>query len=181
MWACVHRGDWKESERLKEHRYTVKKENLKNVFAAHTCQQQHSVDWDAAKVRCTEQHYWKRKAHEAIHISQQCNTSNLDCGFQINPVWLSLIQKPLQRDPALFVYFYSPLLHSISCLLLFFHHFNFSPHLPLSFYPHKDYYLSHLCFWLCSEQLMRPSGQRFCNFNEVYAMKGWVNLPSTHM
>ena len=81
-------------ERLKEHRYAVKKENLKNGIAAHACQQQHSVDWDAAKVRCTEQHYWKRKVREAIHISQQRNTSNLDCGLQINPVWLPLIQKP---------------------------------------------------------------------------------------
>ena len=81
-------------ERLKEHRYAVKKGNLKNGIAVRACQQHYSVDWDAAKVRCTEQHYWKRKVREAIHISQQRNTSNLDCGLQINPVWLPLIQKP---------------------------------------------------------------------------------------
>ena len=37
-------------EKLKEHQYAVKKENSKNGIAAHTCQQQHAVDWDAAKV-----------------------------------------------------------------------------------------------------------------------------------
>ena len=80
-------------ERLKEHQYAVK-ENPKNGIAAHACQQQHAVDWDAAKVRCTEQHYWKRKVLEAIHIWQQPNTSNLDCGLQINPVWLPHLRKP---------------------------------------------------------------------------------------
>ena len=81
-------------ERLKEHQYAVKKKDLKNGIAAHACQQQHRVDWSAAKVRCTEQHYWKRKVLEAIHIQQQANTSNLDCGLQISPVWLPLIKKP---------------------------------------------------------------------------------------
>ena len=48
-------GDWQESERLKEHQYTVKKENMQTGIATHAYQQQHSVDWDAAKVHCTEQ------------------------------------------------------------------------------------------------------------------------------
>ena len=81
-------------ERLKEHQYAVKKENPKNGIAAHACQQHHEVNWDAAKVHCREQHYWKRKVLEAIHIWQQPNTSNLDCGFQINPVWLPHLKKP---------------------------------------------------------------------------------------
>ena len=81
-------------ERLKEHQYAVKKENPKNGIAAHACQQHHEVNWDEAKVRCREQHYWKRKVLEAIHIWQQPNTSNLDCGLQINPVWLPHLKKP---------------------------------------------------------------------------------------
>ena len=52
-------------ERLKKHQYAVKKENPKNGIATHACQQQHEVDSDAAKVRCTEQHCWKRKVLEA--------------------------------------------------------------------------------------------------------------------
>ena len=56
-------------ERLKEHQYAVK-ENPKNSIAAHTCQQQHEVNWDAAKVRCRE-HYWKRKVLEAINMATQ--------------------------------------------------------------------------------------------------------------
>ena len=37
-------------ERLKEHQYAVKKKDLKNGITAHVCQQQHRVDWSAAKV-----------------------------------------------------------------------------------------------------------------------------------
>ena len=60
-------------ERLKEHQYAVNKKDMKNGTATHACQRQHMVDWSAAKVRCTEQHYWKRKVLEAIHIQQQAN------------------------------------------------------------------------------------------------------------
>ena len=67
-------------KRLKEQQYAVKKKDLKNGIAAHACQQQYRVDWSAAKVRCTEQHHWKRKVLEVIHIQRQANTSNLDCG-----------------------------------------------------------------------------------------------------
>ena len=76
------------NERLKEHQYAVKEENPKNGIAANACQQQHEVNWDAGKVRCTEQHYRKRKVLEALHVWQQPNTSNLDCDVQINPVCL---------------------------------------------------------------------------------------------
>ena len=77
--------------RRREHQYAVKKD-MKNGIAAHACQQ-HSVDWDGAKMRCTEQHLWKRNVLEAIHIQQEHSTSNLDCGLQLNPVWLPLIKQ----------------------------------------------------------------------------------------
>ena len=80
-------------ERFKKHQYAGKKKDLNNGIAAYTCQQQHRVDWSSAKVRCTEWHHWKRKVLEVIHIQQQANTSNLDCGPQISPVWLPLIKK----------------------------------------------------------------------------------------
>ena len=91
---CEHVYIGETGRNLKVHWYAVKKEKFKNGIATHACRQQHTVNWDAAKVRCTEQHYWKRKVREAIHISQQCSTSNLDCGLQINSVWLPLIQRP---------------------------------------------------------------------------------------
>ena len=62
-------------ERLKKHQHAVKKENPKNGIATHACQQQHEVDWDAAEVRCTEQHYWKRKVLEAHDNSPTPPTS----------------------------------------------------------------------------------------------------------
>ena len=97
-------------ERLEEHQYAVKKNNMKNGITAHACQQQHTVDWSAAKVRCTEQQYWKRKVLEAIHVHQQTNTSNLDCGLKISPVWLPLISlnEILHHSFLLYFMIYSP-------------------------------------------------------------------------
>ena len=80
-------------ERIREHKYAVKKGNLNNGIAAHVWQHKHEIDWDSAKVRCKEQHLWKRKVLEAIHIQQTPNASNLDCGLQLNPVWLPLIKE----------------------------------------------------------------------------------------
>ena len=77
-------------ERMREHQCAVKK---KNGIVAHACQHQHRVVWDAAKVRCTEQHLRKRKVLEGIHMLLP-NSSNLDCGLQLNPVWLPLTKKP---------------------------------------------------------------------------------------
>ena len=42
------------NERLKEHQYAVKKKNMNNEIAAHASQHQHTVDWDARRVRCKE-------------------------------------------------------------------------------------------------------------------------------
>ena len=60
--------------RLKEHQCAVKKKNMKNGIVAHACQQKHTVDWSAAKVRCTEQQYWKRKVQK---LSTSTNNQTL--------------------------------------------------------------------------------------------------------
>ena len=80
-------------ERMRECQYAVKRKDMRNGIAAHVCEHHHMVNWNGAQVRCTEQHRWKRKVLEAIHIQQHPNTSNLDCGLQLNPVWLPLMQK----------------------------------------------------------------------------------------
>ena len=38
--------------------------------------------------------YWRRRVLEALHIHQQHQTSNLDCGLNINATWLPLLGKP---------------------------------------------------------------------------------------
>ena len=142
-------------KRLKEH--AVKKKNLKNGIAAPACQQQHSVDWDAAKVRCTEQHYWKTKVHEAIHINQQSYTFNLDCGLQINPVWPLFNRKSLVMRSCINLFnfhSYSSLLYSILCSLFCLHarftFLIFSPHPPpCLFICTQNVYLSRWCFQSC--------------------------------
>ena len=80
-------------ERIKEHKYTVKAGDMKNGIVAHAWGAQHPIDWSAAKVRTTEQIQYKRKVIETIHIQWEArNTLNLDCGLQLNSVWLPLIQ-----------------------------------------------------------------------------------------
>ena len=66
----VYSGEMGRSltERVKEHKYAVKRHDDKNGIAAHAWTAQHRVDWSAAKVRTTEQHLWKRKVLEAIHM-----------------------------------------------------------------------------------------------------------------
>ena len=79
------------SERLKERKYAVKRHDDKNGVAAHAWTAQHRVAWSDAKVRTTVQHLWKRKVLEAIHLKRQPDTSNLDCGVQLNPIWSPLL------------------------------------------------------------------------------------------
>ena len=77
--------------RLKEHKYAVRTANMTNGIAAHAGNSQHPVNWDGAKVRCFEQYVWKRKVLEAIAIRQTENSSNLDCGLNLNQVWSPLL------------------------------------------------------------------------------------------
>ena len=80
-------------DRIKEQKYTVRTGNSKNGIAAHVQESDHPVDWTLAKVRTNEQNLYKRKTLEAIHIKREANPSNLDCGQQINPIWLPSIQR----------------------------------------------------------------------------------------
>ena len=59
---------------------------MNNGIAAHAWNNDHHVDWEAAKVRLQELHHWKRKVLEAIHIQREEKTSNLDIGLSINPI-----------------------------------------------------------------------------------------------
>ena len=68
---------------------TVEVGGLKNGIAVHAWPNQHQVNWEAASVRQEERGYWSRRVLEALHIHQQHQTSNLDCGLSINPSWLT--------------------------------------------------------------------------------------------
>ncbi len=79
-------------ERVKEHKYAVKRQDDNNGIAVHAWTNDHAVDWSEAKVRTKEQVTWRRKILEAIHIQQEKRTTtNLDCGIQLNPIWSPLI------------------------------------------------------------------------------------------
>ena len=67
-------------------------QNTKNGIAE--ISNQHQVAWDAATIKHDKRGYWKRRLLEALHIQQQPQTSNLDCGLTIKPSRLPLLDKP---------------------------------------------------------------------------------------
>ena len=73
--------------RLIEHKAAVRKGNRKNGIAVHLQDNDHRVDWEAARVIGQEPHYWRRRILEALHISRCERTSNLDCGLSLDSVW----------------------------------------------------------------------------------------------
>ena len=90
---CVYIGETGRTleKRLSEHKGAVKRHDVKNGIAVHAWNEQHRVDWEAAKVKQVETNYSKRRTAEAIHIHQQWKTSNLDCGRILSPVWHPLL------------------------------------------------------------------------------------------
>ena len=93
---CVYIGETGRTleKRLSEHKAAVKKNDPKNSVAVHAWANQHQVNWEAASVKQEERIYWRRRVLEALHIHQQHQTSNLDCGLNINATWLPLLGKP---------------------------------------------------------------------------------------
>ena len=85
---------WNLQERIKEHRYAVKRHDMNNGISVHAWEKNHAVDWSEAKVRTLEQITWRRKILEAIHIHQEKKgTANLNCGTQLSPIWMPLSQR----------------------------------------------------------------------------------------
>ena len=90
---CVYIGETGRSleMRLKEHRYAVKTKDSRNGIAVHADTHNHEVDWQAAKVLMFEEHLTKRKVLESLHINKQTNTTNLDNGYTLSPIWKPLL------------------------------------------------------------------------------------------
>ena len=74
-------------KRVTEHRSAVRRFDKNNGIAVHAWNEDHAVDWEAARIISTAPHYWNRRTLEAIHIQQRSPTMNLDCGLHINPIW----------------------------------------------------------------------------------------------
>ena len=79
-------------ERIKEHKYVVKRKDENNRIAVQAWSEDHTVNWDEAKIRELEPVTWRRKILEAIHIQQEKRaTTNLDCGTHLSPIWSPFI------------------------------------------------------------------------------------------
>ena len=92
---CVYIGETGRTleKCLSELKAAVKKNDPKNGIAVQAWANQHQVNCEAALVKQEERIYWRRVL-EALHIHQQHQTSNLDCGLNINATWLPLLGKP---------------------------------------------------------------------------------------
>lgn len=97
LWECnkAYIGETGRNlkEGMKENKYAVKNSNMNNGIVAHVWEQKHDIDWDLVRVMCSEQHLWKKKFLQAIHIQWTWSTSNLACGLQLNYAWFPLINK----------------------------------------------------------------------------------------
>ena len=80
-------------KRLMEHKAAVRRGDRKNGIAVHLQDHDHRVDWEAAKVIGQEPHYWRRRVLEALHISKNDKTSNLDCGLTLDPIWAPFMSR----------------------------------------------------------------------------------------
>ena len=70
-------------KRISEHKGAVKRHDAWT--------KQHTVNWQAATVKHVETNHSRRKTIEALHIHLQQETSNLDCGRTLSPVWHPLL------------------------------------------------------------------------------------------
>ena len=59
----------------------------KNGIAVHANETHHTIKWDEAEIIDQEQNWYKRRFKEALHIGQETQPMNLDCGLQINHIW----------------------------------------------------------------------------------------------
>ena len=86
-------------KRISEHKGAVKRHDVKNGIVVHAWTKQHKVDWQAATFKHLETNHLRRKTIEALHIHLQRETSNLDCGRTLSPVWHPLLWTPLPLAP----------------------------------------------------------------------------------
>ena len=86
-------------KRISEHKGAVKRHEVKNGIAVHAWTKQHKVNWQAATVKHVETNHSRRKTIEALHIHLQQETSNLDCGRTLSPVWHPLLRTPPLGTP----------------------------------------------------------------------------------
>ena len=77
--------------RLKEHKYTVKNNDTNNGVTIHAWDNDQHVNWDAAKVVAVEHHFTMRKVLESLHVREKMNSSNLDRGYTLSPIWRPLL------------------------------------------------------------------------------------------
>ena len=75
---------------MKEYKSAVKRDDSNNDISVHANSMWHDIDWESAKVIEVERNWRMRKYKEAIHISMNNTTMNLDRGLQVHPSWISI-------------------------------------------------------------------------------------------
>ena len=58
-------------KRMTEHKAAVKRQDQNDGIAVHAWKIECRPDWEAARVKATAIHYWKRRVTEPLHIRRQ--------------------------------------------------------------------------------------------------------------
>ena len=85
--------------RISEHKQAVKRGDEKNGIAVHAHTNNHSFNWEEARVHGTAREFWKRRTMEAIQIRTEPHNMNLDCGLHLSPVWYPIINSSTTPPP----------------------------------------------------------------------------------
>ena len=109
---------------------------MNNGITAHVWNEQHHVDWSAARVRSFEQHPWKRTLSIGSHLDQT-RTELFKSGLWTKPE-SGLV-------PSLGLFTYSVAIVITFCIFTSI----FQPH-PFSYYMHTSIYLVGCASCLCS-------------------------------
>ena len=91
----IYVGETKRNlkQRLMEHKGAVRRQDNKNGISTHAWDEDHRVNLEEVRVVTVEPSYWKSMMREALRIQSVGNTSNLDCGLTLDPVWWQLLDR----------------------------------------------------------------------------------------
>jgi hypothetical protein len=83
---CECGANWLKLSKLQEK--DINEENISSLLAAHAAENKH-VKWEEVKILGKENHYKKRKIHEAVAMHIESNVISQP-SYEISPLWHSI-------------------------------------------------------------------------------------------
>jgi hypothetical protein len=79
-----HKRNWLKLLKLQEK--DISEENVSSLLVAHATENKHHVMWEEVKILGKENHYKKRKIHEAVAMKIESNVISQP-SYEIPPMW----------------------------------------------------------------------------------------------